>query len=497
MNKRIISHKMNLKNYIYKFYTGYNYLTIPLLVILTILPNLLKAEGTDELCADDDNETYLFFCNDFVDQCDLTGTGSRTQFAIYGCDEDDRLYFSIENTSETVYFGFNWEDYNTGFDSGKFRIKSESGALIWAETIITDFGEGYIDNVAEARAGPIELGATGGYDAYEITGLSAGKYYIEFDAEKVDNPGQTGNFLIKYLDVTIYSGIDAEVKTGRLFSKGWQFLEDNSFVSGFDVNSSTFFVYSTDSIITSLSLNEMKGRGWLMYCNSYGMDSTLNFEQSRKSIDSDQVYEPEYNIFLNNPDTLIFPPAQILGSITATVIGYTDCDGTIEFSIEVDKAGNVEVMIDLDPPYATRTFVQKVVTGVNIITWDGFDGSTPPLPVPNGENISVTVTYINGLTNLPLYDVEENPNGFVVEMVSPAGMPTPNLYWDDSNIGFGGGGINLTGCVGVSSPWSGCHDWNDIDYGDLNTINTWWYTPSATTSPVIMTEKRSPDSLVF
>ena len=105
-------------------------------VAFALLPMLTFAEGTDELCADDDNETYLFFCNDFADQCD-GGNGARTQFAIYGCDEDERLYFSIENTSETVYFGFNWEDYFTDFDSGKFRIKSESGALIWAERIIT------------------------------------------------------------------------------------------------------------------------------------------------------------------------------------------------------------------------------------------------------------------------------------------------------------------------------------------------------------------------
>ena len=464
-------------------------------VAFALLPMLTFAEGTDELCADDDNETYLFFCNDFADQCD-GGNGARTQFAIYGCDEDERLYFSIENTSETVYFGFNWEDYFTDFDSGKFRIKSESGALIWAETIITDFGEGYIDNVAEARAGPIELGATGGYDAYEITGLSAGKYYIEFDAEEIGNPGQTGNFLIKYLDVTIYSGIDAEVKTGRLFSKGWQFLEDNSFVSGWDVNSSTFFVYSTDSIVTSLSLNEMEGRAWLMFCNSYGMDSTLNFEQSRKSIFEDQVYTPEYNIFLNNPDTLIFPPAQILGSITDTVIGYTDCNnGIVDFVFTVDKAGNVEVMIDLDPPYVDVTITEDVHAGMDTIQWDGFDGSVPPIEVPNNVAFNFTLTYINGLTNLPLYDVEGNPNGFAVELVSPASGSQPLLFWDDLNIPIGT--TNLIGCTSTVTPFLGCHDWNDSDYGDLNTINTWWYSSSQSTSPVHLVHERKPGALSF
>jgi len=233
----------------------------------------------------------------------------------------------------------------------------------------------------------------------------------------------------------------------------------------------------------------------LLYCNQSGVGTTGDFTLDRMSVPNQQVYLPQYPIFLNEPDTVLFPPANTTGSIISPVTGTTDCDGTIEFSIEVDKGGNVDVDLSFDPPYTTRTISEKVVTGVNIITWDGFDGSTPtPLPVPNGENLSVTVTYINGLTNLPLYDVENNSLGFVVEMVSPAGVPTPTVYWDDSNIGSGGGGINLTGCVGVSSPWSGCHDWSD---GDEHTMNTWWYTASATTSPVIMTEKRSPDSLIF
>lgn len=55
--------------------------------------------------------------------------------------------------------------------------------------------------------------------------------------------------------------------------------------------------------------------------------------------------------------------------------------------------------------------------GSNKITWDGKDGSG--VDVPNNVNIAFTISYINGLTNLPLYDVEGNSNGFLVNLIAP------------------------------------------------------------------------------
>ncbi|MDZ7741685.1 MAG: PKD domain-containing protein [Bacteroidota bacterium] len=112
------------------------------------------------------------------------------------------------------------------------------------------------------------------------------------------------------------------------------------------------------------------------------------------------------------------------------------------------------------------------------------------LPVPNGTPIEFTVSYINGLTNLPLYDVEQNNNGFFVELHNPPAPDPPLVFWDDSNLPPPDNTTNFTGC---QSP-PGCHSFSD---GDLHTVNTWWYTVSQTTVPVDIEEERSPDSLLF
>jgi len=471
---------------------------VPLFFLLGgFFPNSANGEGTNELCANDNDETYLYMCNDFFNQCNQ----NRTQFAVYNCNPDDRLNFSIESTNEVVYFGFKWQKYpnSSDFDIGVFQIKNSTGTIVYAETQIASSGTGYIDNVTQARNGPNQLAGTGGYDAIELAGLSPGEYYIEFDGRRFGFPNETGSFLIKYIDVTIYNTVTATVEDGRLNSKGWQFLEDQP-GGQWDSNSSTFFIYSTDSIITSLTYNGMKGRAWLMYCNPYGCANTGNFLLDRKSLQGQNAYVPEYPIFLNMPDPELFPPASTLGQITQPVIGTANCiDGSVDFDVWVDKTGNCEIeLVFSNPAYITIKLNQQVFIGQNTLTWNGEDGAG--VPVPHDIGITFTVTYINGLTNLPLYDIEDNPNGFVVELVAPAGA-IPLVYWDDSNINECGVQssvcIELNGCLSTTGPGGGCHEWTGGigGFGDVNTINTWWFAASTSTAYPPIVEQRLPQTL--
>ncbi|MBL6944560.1 MAG: PKD domain-containing protein, partial [Bacteroidales bacterium] len=456
------------------------------------LPTVVMAEGSKEIYIGN-LTTGLYLCNDFVGHCG--GNGDRTQFAIYDALDDDRLYFETLTNDEIVYMGFDGNPNNSGWPPPGtnygivYRIMNEDGSIAQDQLDLPTSGFGFINSIDEARVGPAQMYGALGYDALIFAPGLAGKYYIEFQRVDNDTPGQNtviGNFSLDLFDITV-ADIANTAMPGRLYSKAWQF--------GWDPDqedcSAKFYVYSTDSIITSLELNNMDGRVWFLYCNQTGVGTTGNFEQDRKSVNY-QAYQPEYNIFLNEPDNIIFPPANILGSIIPPVIGQTHCDGgTIDFLLEVDKAGNVEIELDFDPPYVTRTLTTMVDAGVNTIIWDGYDGASPDsAAVPNNTNISFTVSYINGLTNLPLFDVEGNNNGFVIELVSPAGT-TPLVYWDDSNLG---GTTNFTGCASTAIPWSGCHPWND---GNNTTINTWWYTSSQTTAPVIIIQEREPDSLIF
>ncbi len=181
---------------------------------------------------------------------------------------------------------------------------------------------------------------------------------------------------------------------------------------------------------------------------------------------------------------LLFPAASTPGQVI-DVWAEPFCDGSQIFHVTVDKPGNVDILLDFDPPFNDLNLQAAVTTGVNQIPWNGLDGVGAP--VWNGTNIDFTITYINGLTNLPLYDIEENPNGFRIALVAPTGT-TPLVFWDDSNIG---GGVNLTGC-NSTPPNPGCHSWGP---DNANTYNTWWYTASTSSLPVTIFEMRYPGTL--
>ena len=456
-----------------------------------ILPEFLFGEGSKEIYIGTHN-VRLFSCNDPVGQCNSGSTsgGSRTRFMSYGCNEPDRLYFIKLNPSETIYLGFNGVLADT--DPGAhivFRIKDISGTVVYPETSLPLSGIGFISTIAQARTGPNQIYTTGGYDAINFHPASTGTFYIEFT--RINNSGgtvNTGGVDMKLIDITVYDTVAAQVKPGRLYSKSWQFWESSSGCSA------TTYVYSVDSITTSCTFNNMVGGIWVQFCNQWGCQNTGNFPVDRKSRNS-QFLLPQFPIFINPPDAILFPPATTLGQIVPPEpYGVQDCNtGHITFHVNVNKPGNVEIDLTFGGPYVTRILNQIVVLGENLIIWDGLDGTLPTgVPVPNNVTVTFTVKYINGLTNLPFYDVEGNSNGFAIDIVSPPGTP-PNVYWDDTNFG-GTWGSNFTGCS--TPPSSGCHTWSN-PLGDSKTVNTWWYNVSSTTSPLSIPQWRKPQTLTF
>ncbi len=460
-----------------------------LLFLLLFLPTILSAEGTKEVWLNLPNHTtWLYLCNDLTNHCGGFGGDDRSNFAVYDCDADERLFFITETADEIVYMGFNGDPGSIPPDNYKivYRIRDEFGTIVQAEADLPTAGAGYIPNVGQARVGPSQIYGVGGYDAFQFTPPGVGVYYIEFSlVDGLSGVTIQQSFNMELFDITVYDNVLAEVKPGRLYSKGWQFIDGNGGFGGWDVNSSTFYIYSTDSIVTSVTYDEMEGRAWLMFCNQFGVQNTGNFTIDRMSI-AGQAYVPQYNIFLNEPDSTLFPPASTPGQVL-DVWAEPFCDGSQIFHVTVDKPGNVDILLDFPAPFQDRNLQAAVNTGVNMISWDGLDALGAP--VWNGTLIDFTITYINGLTNLPLYDIEENLNGFSIALVAPTGT-TPLVYWDDSNIG---GGMNLTGC-NSTPPLPGCHSWGD---GNAVTTNTWWFTASTSSLPVTITEIRFPGTLVF
>ncbi|MCX6251929.1 MAG: hypothetical protein NTX61_14405 [Bacteroidetes bacterium] len=435
------------------------------------------AEGSKEIWVGT-YMSYLFICTDFVTHCEYTN------FAAYGCDETSRLCFVTKNTDEIAYFGFNLEQ--SDIPSGNtcvFRIKDLSGTVVYPETPVPITAiPGYIYFVSQARIGPAQIYGASGYNAIDWHPPAAGTYYMEFQViDNISGAPTPRGFRMNIFDLTVYDSVALQVKPGRLYSKAWQYEETLNYAG-------TVYPYSSDSIATSVAVTNLDGGIWNVFCNQWGCANTSNFASDRKSVHQ-LAYLPQYPVFLNPPDTTIFQPAKILGQIVPPdPWGETNCtSGNIIFHVHVNKAGTLEIDLHFPSPFTTRILIMNGVAGENLLTWNGLDGSG--VMVPNNILVTYAIKYIYGLTNLPMFDIEENLNGFTIGLVSPAGN-APRIYWDDSNIT--GGTTNLTGCLNPP----GCHPIS-LNFGNANTINTWWYSVSDSTDPVTIVEKRLPQALVF
>jgi gliding motility-associated-like protein len=89
------------------------------------------------------------------------------------------------------------------------------------------------------------------------------------------------------------------------------------------------------------------------------------------------------------------------------------------------------------------------------------------------------------MTHLPLYDIENNANGFIVKQVRPKGAQM-KIYWDDINIPAGTSNTT-SGCVNAG----GCHTWPN-SFGDNNTINSWWFVPGSEITDNFFVSKKTP-----
>ena len=471
------------------------FLSFALLLIFISLRGF--SEGTKELNTNNIFSTSLYMCNNFVTHC-YTASGSRTQFATYddtqSAVDNDRLYFTTVSANEVVYIGLRDSVNVPATTRGVFRIKNMSGTIVYGEIPVPVAGDiGYINTFGQAQAGPNQLISAPnpliGYDGLVFTPPTPGTYYIEFTVRnKSDNSINLGTFQIYYFDITVANTLTMLPKPGRLFSKSWQFQE-TGLKNFFGKN----YIISDDSIITSATFSNMDGQIWVQYCNKTGCGNT-NWQVDRKSLYLQQAFFPQYRIFLNLPDPVSFPPATTLGQIVAPwPWGESNCNnGHILFHINVDKPGDAQIVMLFGGGFQARTLaINNLVVGENTFDWDGFDGAG--VAVSNGTSITFTVSYINGLTNLPLYDVEGNSQGFTIALESPS-TGTPYVFWDDSSI------PGYTACPPTGCNTPPCHSWLSTPYpgfGDRNTVNTWWYNVSSSLAPVAITEHRKPGTLTF
>jgi len=426
-----------------------------------------------------------------------TANGQRIPFATVGCAAPYRLNVYISDPStETIYFGFKQSGNNALF----YQWRDPNGNVVpgYALTSQPTLGNpGYIPNWNQAVAGP-KFGAMNptGYTPLVLTPTIPGNYYLEFAG---DAAGSTANMTngttIEFFDISVYQG--NTIKNGRLWSEAWQF---NDQIAGGGSPQTDFYIYSDDAIVTKLNINRWNGAHFMFYCNEWGVVNTGNWYTDRQSMVAPTQATwpgdlPKYKIFLNDPDNIVYPTGSF-GTI-CDVQTNSKCDGSVEFLIKVNKPGKVELTIDIDPKGINNGEDIKLNADIlgspgcttwDTVTWNGKNGFGQLLA--NGATISTNIDYLNGLTHLPIYDIETNARGIMVDLVRPvpSGSSKLNIFWDDTKVP--NPSSNLTGCLYTSAA-SACHNWPINNQGNLVIYNSWWYYLADQTivSPII---KRLP-----
>lgn len=449
------------------------FLTSFLLILQSV-----HSEGTRQLEPSNPSTTPNRRTRIMLDQ--TGGSAHRTPFATIGCAERYRLNVYITDpANEKIYFGF-----NDGTNTIYYQIKDPDGVIVAGFSLaqVPASGAGYITTWDQAYAGP-KIGTINptGYDPKILTPTKVGNYYVEF-APNLTGGSFTGQDML-YFDISVVNG--TTIINGRLWSKAWQLSDANSgdIVLSYPAK---LYIYTDDGIVTQLNINEWNGGTYTTYCNQWGISSTGNWTSDRMSSSSWPGSDlPQYKLFLNNPDINIFPTGDF-GEI-CEVISQPNCNGSVKILVRVNKPGSLTLNLDIDPP-GTGPEDVVLTSGVNgsaacdvwdTIFWNGLNGLGNP--VQNGTNVNIDIDYLNGLTNLPLWDVEDNAAGLIVNLIRPvpAFSSKVPVFWDDSNLT--GGTVNsVNGCIYPTSiNVSGCHHWASQDE---NMINTWWYLSEGSTN---------------
>ena len=427
-------------------------------------------------------------------------------FARYGGSDDQRLYIHIADPeNEQVFLGFSQPYGDDGhFTSDKleayFRIMSPNGDIVYGPQYL-DGTTSNITTHAQCIAGPSNIAGVSGYTpfVFDPSGLAAGDYYIEFNAEEVTY--SEDQFLFELFDITVATtDVTPVAKDGRVFSKNWAF-----FLPSIDQPSGTYswydrpfngklFVYTDEGFVSDIDFNGsgFQPAAFNIAVNISGVSATGDLIEDRKSLNQGQGGIVGYKIFLNDPDVVVYPSGAF-GELLTDSIKLIGCVETgLYFKVATTKVGMIELLLDedqtsgvgiYDPGTADRLLaidVNQQITDlipnlyVRYIPWDGLDGLNNSVNIANP--VPVEVTFSQGVYHIPVYDAEYNLNGFTSNITrpSPPNSYTLNYYYNDSGIPDPSGisGQDNIEAEGCAPP---CHRWSNSDYGDENTINTWWF----------------------
>ena len=477
-----------------------------LIVILCIGTPDVYAEGTKQLAPKADDRVYTAF-ND----------AKHGNFGNYDSKDTERLYIHIQDpANELVYFGFS-QFVNSGHtpsnSSGNnvntwMRIKDPNGIVVWPNVGSHNgekVPESMITSLEQVKKGPNQVCGSGGYDAFVFYPSSgAGDYYIEFSAAQATNKKRP--IYTEWWDITVATkGGSPKAIDGRVYAKQWALVSPRISTYWYDRDfNGKVYSYAestsyTGGYVTEVDFEDSGFRGarFNLAFNSKGTMNTPDFEVNRRSVEDENRLSPEFKIFLNEPDETVYPSAEGYGQfITGGGSEYPrlfGCDGKYFFRVAVTNNGRIDLLLDFhgsnnkyDPDTRDRIvttlsnpFPNEEGILIRDIQWDGLDGLGNPVSDVELNSVSCVFDYFLGTFHFPMYDVEHLTRGIIPRTVRPTTPTsyTPKLYWDDSEIqeSLPGGQLKVD-LTGEKAP---SHNWFDYDYGNENSINTYWHSYSS------------------
>lgn len=474
--------------------------TFTSILILLILPLTILAEGTREMAP---NGSILVNGNQTTDIAALL-----INHAAYGSfahvDNDDpysRLYINIQNPDEEcIYLGFsyghlNYSGTNPPARNFTFVIKDPDGNIVYGPHQITR-NNANIQTWRQGYMGPEPLVGSEGYvpividreDLLSKGWSGSGDYYIEFDA------GTNGaGFLIDFWDISVIncSGTFPQEKKGRVWSYNWALFAVNDYGFPDRPFNGSFYTCAPDGnntdnwFISKIDFNQsgFKPAAFNIAFNSFGTRNTGDIAYDRKSVHMANMATPEYPIFLNDPVDIL--QTADLGEISFQTVSRL-INGEFCINVIPTKTGQIEILLDLDGDDGIYTddsrdlllafeIADSMLGELICIPWNGIDGLGDEVL---DDSLSLIIAFNQGIYHFPVYDAELMENGFNITNVRPAGPP-PLLYYDDSEIqvdpGTGEPKVNLNGCVMPCHTWTTYIDPDLPGYGNLNTLNSWWF----------------------
>ncbi len=433
-------------------------LSIKLLILfclLFLLTTPIHAEGTKTWQPDSSSQSDLF-----ITPPSSNASGVRS-FAGYLSQPNMKMYVHIEDPdNEMVYLGLSGGGY-------EFRIASPTGNIVHGPFAVA----ANVTDYNSAFNGPDVLG-NGGYSTanamfkFDPQGLPSGDYSIEFSTS-VSMP---------WFDITVATK-DATPQeiTGRLWSQAWQ-VNCGSFTSALKAK-----LYARDErgYVTQVNFAEAGIKPYVgqFSFNDTGTGNSGNVAEDRKSVPGAQSGNPVQKVFLNQPDPNVY--ALGLDGEVQNLPLKVENPANPAINIDVTQPGRVEVVLDFGTigdyqEAVDRRVFADVSAGLNTIPWDGKRGDGVVVQ-PRDYPIPVTISYTQGETHFTAYDVEYLDESFVVRTQTTAGLTGPNvLFWDDSRITQN---PNLPPNQKVNTDVGSIarQPWSNFNYGNINTINTWWF----------------------